>query len=173
MCKWHFFLLFDVNGRVRSRQQPHIKPVNTTPKKDKKKKKKSRFVKVRGKKTADCCRAELARWPVKRLLLTNVLFDCHRRSHSSPPLHQACCFKHTHTGVNGHKHTSWTTCTYKNTVQISHKLTCSRTKPFYTPRPIHYNSSLSHTHTHSGYITVDDGRMERQHELSEGERQLL
>lgn len=32
-----FFHLFDVNGRIKSRQQPHIKPVNIMQEKDKQK----------------------------------------------------------------------------------------------------------------------------------------
>lgn len=81
-----FFHLFDVNGRIKSRQQPHIKPVNIMQKKDKQKL--PRFVKVRRKKIAGCPGLERYCRPVKRprvqLLLTNVLFDCHKRSLSHP-----------------------------------------------------------------------------------------
>lgn len=78
------------------------------------------------------------------------------------------CFRHT--PVNGQYHTLWTTFTYKNSVQISHKLALHvQGQSNFTPPPFF----PSHTHTQSGYITVDDGRMGRQHELSEGERQLF
>lgn len=112
-----FFHLFDVNGRIKSRQQPHVKPVNIMQKKDKQKL--PRFVKVRRKKIAGCPGLERYCRPVKRprvqLLLTNVLFDCHKRSLSHPQLRQRA-LPSTQAGTNGRKHVSPTTCTSKHTV---------------------------------------------------------